>query len=184
MTRVFIIHGAGGSPNGNWFPWLKQELEKIGFVVIVPTFPTPEGQNLKNWRKVMKTYTIEKEDIFVGHSISPAFILDLLERNAAKAAFLVAPFIRKINYKGEGLNFDVINSTFYKNFDWAKIKENCKHFFVFYSDNDPYVPIDRSEEVAEKLGVKPIIVKGAGHINAESGYTKFELLLEKIKKIL
>ena len=36
MTKVFLIHGSHGSPEENWFPWLKQELEKAGLEVIVP----------------------------------------------------------------------------------------------------------------------------------------------------
>ena len=56
MSNIFIIHGAYGNPNDNWFPWLKAELEKIGAKAFVPAFPTPEDQNLENWFKVFKDY--------------------------------------------------------------------------------------------------------------------------------
>ncbi len=52
---------------------------------------------------------------------------------------------------------------------------------MFHSDNDPYVPLEKAKELAKKLGVELIMVKNAGHFNEKAGYTKFELLLEKIK---
>ena len=39
MKKVVIIHGANGSPEENWFPWLKKELETKGIEVIIPQFP-------------------------------------------------------------------------------------------------------------------------------------------------
>ena len=81
--------------------------------------------------------------------------------------------------------FDKVSSTFTdKPFNWEKIRNNCKKFYVFHSDNDPYVPLRYGEEIAQKLGVELVLVKGAGHINEKAGYTKFNLLLEKIKKEL
>ena len=53
---------------------------------------------------------------------------------------------------------------------------------MFHSDNDPYVPIEKAHNLAKNLGVKPIIIKDAGHFNTKSGYDKFPLLLKKIKE--
>ena len=52
MNTIFLIHGAYGNPNENWFPWLKKQLENKRNKVIIPTFPTPEGQTLENWNKI------------------------------------------------------------------------------------------------------------------------------------
>lgn len=182
MKNAFVIHGAYGYPQENWLPWLKEELEKIGISTSIPKFPTPEGQNLENWMKVFEPYKKElnSESIIIGHSIGVAFVLNILESIDVKikAAYLIAGFLQGI---GDN-EFDKINETFYnKPFNWEKIKKNCKEFVCFSSDNDPYVPLWQGQEVADKLGVKLKLVKGAGHFNAKAGYTKFPLLLENIK---
>jgi len=175
--KVVIIHGAYGYPEENWFPWLRIELQKLGHDVVVPRFPTPEGQNLKSWMSIIKRYQIDDNTILVGHSIGAAFILRILERNRAKAAYLISGFLGALDNE----DVDTINATFFeKPFDWDEIKSNCKKIVMFSSDNDPYVPVKKRDELAERLGIKPVIVKGAGHFNAKAGYTKFELLLKEL----
>jgi len=63
------------------------------------------------------------------------------------------------------------------------LKRRCKRFYVYASDNDPYVPLEKSKFVADKLNAKFKLVPGAKHMNAEAGYTSFELLLEDIKSV-
>jgi Predicted esterase of the alpha/beta hydrolase fold len=179
--NVFIIHGSYGHPKENWIPWLKSELEKQGYQVFVPKFPTPKNQSLKNWLKVFERYKkhINKKTIFVGHSIGVAFLLRVIEGldKPIKAAYLISGFIELL---GNPV-FDDINKTFVeKKFDWRKIKTNCQKFYLFHSDNDPYVPLEKAQKLAKKLGEKIILVKNAGHFNEKAGYKKFELLLEKI----
>ncbi len=178
MTNIFIIHGVGGTPEENWFPWLKTELEKHGHNVIIPQFPSPEGQTLENWLTVLKNYEefITPESIFIGHSLGVPFVLNVLEKHTAKAAFLVAGFVGLAGNK-----FDDSMKTFsQKNFNWEKIKQNCKNFTIFHSDNDPYIKLEKAEELAGLLNVKVMLVPGAGHINQSAGYSKFDLLLEKL----
>lgn len=180
---MIIIHGTGGSPSGNWFPWLKSELEKLNYKVFVPEFPTPKNQSLESWLDVFKSYEryLDKNTIVVGHSLGVAFLLNILEKlnHPIKSAFFVSGFLGLLNNP----EFDELNKTFSaKSFDWDKIKSNCRKFYVINSDNDPYVPIEKGKELAEKLNVKLTIIKNAGHINSESGCDKFQFLFEKIKK--
>jgi uncharacterized protein len=176
---AFIIHGTFGHPGENWFPWLKEELEKLGYNVHVPTFPTPENQSLESWREVFSEYKVSNDTILIGHSLGPAFILDILEKHKARAAFFVAGFTGLLDIK----EVDSINKTIVdRNFDWETIKSNCKKFFVINSDNDPYVPIKKAKELASNLGTEPILVRDAGHFNEKAGYTSFPKLLEMIKE--
>ncbi len=182
--NVIMIHGAYGTPEENWFPWLKTELEKAGYTVSVPKFPTPDGQDLENWLRVFDEYKghLDEDTIFIGHSLGPAFILTVLEQidRPIKASFLVAGFIGLLN----NTEFDKINKTFVnKRFNWDKIRANCPRFFTYASDNDPYVPLNKTDELSEKLGTKTIIMNKAGHFNAAAGYTTFQRLLEDVLNV-
>jgi len=114
--------------------------------------------------------------------LGPAFILTLLEgKRKVKAAFLVAGFTSLLNIP----EFDKPNRSFVvKDFNWKRIKENCRKFIVYASDNDPYVTQDKERKLASKLGAELKIVPKAGHFNASAGYTTFDLLFEDIASVL
>ena len=185
MANVFIIHGAYGSPKENWYPWLKTELDKCGCRVFVPEFPTPENQNLENWLKAFEPYRqyVDKNSIVVGHSIGVSFLLTIIESlsKPIRAAFFVSGFVSLLNNQ----SFDGINRSFVeKEFNWSLIKQNCNKFYIIHSDDDPYVSLEKARELSNRLGVPPFIMRYAGHFNEGSGYTKFDLLLQKIKNEL
>lgn len=184
MANIIIIHGAYGSPGENWFPWLRKELEKKGHKVFVPAFPTPRDQELGEWLKAFEPYMkhLNWETVLVGHSLGPAFILNLLERigKPVRGAVLVAGFTGKLGLE----EFDQLNRTFAERpFDWGKIKQNCRKFVVINSDDDPYVPLEKGKLLADRLGTELIVVKNGGHLNEKAGYKEFHLVLEKIEEI-
>ncbi len=172
-ATILIVHGAGSSPESNWFPWLKDKLEADGFKVIVPQFPnTPAGQLLDNWLNEIDKYDIDEETIAVGHSLGVPFLLSLLEKSKLKAVYLVAGFVGLLSNE-----FDEVIHTFSdKEFDWASIKGNCNNFNIIYSDDDPNVKPDKALELATKLGNEAKLIKGAGHFN----FPTFEYLYSEI----
>jgi uncharacterized protein len=182
--RFIIIHGAMGYPGENWFPWLAEQLSQEGAKAMVPAFPTPEGQSLDKWLEILNAEAGKLDDktVLVGHSLGNLFILRVLERAKApiKAAFLVAALTNQaLGIK----DFDAINTTFYHgDLHWDRIRSNCGAFYNYHSDNDPYIPLARGQEVADNLHTNLNIIKGAGHFNATAGYTKFDRLLADIKK--
>ncbi len=182
MTNtVFIIHGSGGNPGKHWYPWLKRELEKKNVQVFAPQFPIDEeNQTPDNWLERLKPFKEHLDNsILVGHSLGAPFILNLLDQWSykIKAVFLVSGFKGYLNAEDE----PNINEFSEKDFNWDKIKSQCNKFYVIHSNNDPYVPLENAEELAQKLGTEVILVKNGAHFQAESGYDTFELLLEKIK---
>lgn len=178
MTNIFIIHGKENTPEGNWFPWLKLEMEKLGHQVFVPKLPTPEGQTLEEWTAVFEKYEkfLTPDSIVIGHSLGVPFLLNVIEKMPVAAAFFVAGFVDN--------PIDPSVETFCGPFDWEKIRANCQKFYVFCSDNDLYFAPEKGEELVRRLSAERIFVKGAGHFNLESGYDKFPLLVEKLKEVL
>jgi hypothetical protein len=172
-----LIHGAYGNPRENWFPWLKDQLEQRGESVEVPQFPTPEGQSLDAWLRVMANRILGEDVTIVAHSLGPLFVLHYLERTGAfvDASFFVAPFAR-----GLGHPIDVLNKSFYAPVNWASARERVGKCTAFYSNNDPYVPQQLSEEFASRLGARKILVPGAGHFNEKAGFITFPLLLSRM----
>jgi len=183
--NILIFHGTAGSPEGNWFPWIKEKLEAKGNNVIVPRFPTPEGESLSAWLKVIEQYNqyINTATILIGHSKGGLFALRLLEQLSqpiSKAFLVSAPIgIKPILYYAEDAAF---SPGF--DFQWNKIRGNSNSFTVYHSDNDPYVCLDNGKGLAEKLGVELQFIPNAGHLNAESGYTTFNRLLDDVEQAL
>jgi predicted alpha/beta hydrolase family esterase len=184
MKTAVICYGHYGHPGENWFPWLKGKLEELGFNVVVPNFPTPENMSLQTWLKVFEEFKplLDEESLLIGHSVGSTFLLTVLEQlqKPVKAVFLVSGLLRSV--RSEEFNPFLV-SFWDKQFDWQKIKVNAPHFFVFHADNDPYIPLEQAEELAEKLDTELILVKGAGHFNESTGYKEFPLLLKKVNSL-
>lgn len=184
MNKVFIFHGTGGYPEENWFPWLKEQLEKENCKVFVPQFPTPENQTPETWFEVFDKYRdeVDSNTILIGHSLGGSFLLRVLEslKKPVKAAFFVATPIGIppiVNWSGD-------KSFTGHPFKWEKIKKNSKNFYAYHSDNDPYVGLKNGEQLAKKLGTKLIFIPKSGHFNKKAGFLKFDDLLEKVLKEL
>ena len=181
--RVIVLHGARGGPDTNWFPWLHAALAAQGFEVLRPRFPTPQGQSLDAWLHVYDSAVaplLPAPTILVGHSLGAALALRLVERRAEPVAglFLVAGFTGALGLP----DYDAINRSFFTApFDWAGIRERrgraCR---CWAGDDDPYMSLQRSREVAERLGAPLDVVPGGGHLNDEAGFHTFPQLLDAI----
>jgi len=203
--KFVIFHGSFGSPEENWFPELKERLESLGQEVIVPQFPVedwddftrsghdtvPKKQNLENWLKFFKEKVlpqIKKGEklCFIGHSIGPVFILHAVDRFSIQldSAIFVSPFLGKLK-DNVPWQFNLVNNSFYKtNFDFNKLTKLIPVSYVLYSNNDPYVDKNLTEDFALNMKSSVIQVRSAGHLNSEVNLNEFPLVLELCKSRL
>ncbi|OQX50824.1 hypothetical protein B5M47_02905 [candidate division CPR3 bacterium 4484_211] len=180
MKNVLILHGTGNNSQGNWFPWLKKELERRGYKVWVPDLPDADYPNTKKYLKhIFSNWQFDEDSIVVGHSSGAVAILGFLqnlpENVVIKKAILVSAF-------KDNLSWDALNGLFEEPFNWEKIKAHAKRVVLYHSDNDPYVPLSHAQYLKEKLDAELLVKKGQGHFNLEVGpqYKQFPELLEKI----
>ena len=182
LPRVVVLHGARGGPDTNWFPWLDDQLTREGIEVLRPRFPTPQGQSLTAWFEVFDAAVkplAPKSTILVGHSMGASMALRVVERANMPfdALFLAAGFIGALGFP----DYDPINASFFvRPFNWLGIRERMGACRCWAGDDDPYVPLPRSQEVANHLQAPLEIVKGGGHLNAETGFTTFPQLRNTI----
>ncbi|QGA80074.1 RBBP9/YdeN family alpha/beta hydrolase [Candidatus Nanohalobium constans] len=183
MEKAFIFHGTGASRDDHWFPWLEEKLEEKGVEVCRPDFPTPEGQELENWLEVLDKQEIEidKDTVLIGHSLGAVFILNILNRRDLdiEAAHLVSAWTGLLPNE----QFNEWNSTFQDaDFDFEKIKRSIGEIHQFHSASDPYVPLEKAEELAVNLESNLHLKADAGHFNTDSGYTEFPDLWKMIEE--
>lgn len=181
--RAIILHGAHGGPDTNWFPWLHAELEAKGLDVLRPRLPTPDGQSLGAWLEAYDRAVgslAPAPTMLVGHSLGCAFALRLVERarEPFEGLFLAAPFVGALGLP----DYDTINASFFADpVDWAGVRERMGVAFGCWAgDDDPYVPLSRSREVADGLGLPLDVVTGGGHLNGETGFRAFPSLRDAI----
>ncbi len=180
--RAIIIHGWGDVPYHGWYPWIRKELEKRGFEVLIPRINFKTANNMKDIiSHLAKIIGKPGEETFlVGHSAGCITILKYLETLKAGekigGAVFVAGFIDIIDHEH-------VDKFFGKKIDWNEIKKHCSKFVAINSDNDKYVSLEQGKLFREKLGAELIIEHQMGHINEEFGIFELPSALKSVLKI-
>lgn len=182
--RVLILHGAHGAPDTNWFPWLAERIRSAGHEAVCPAFPTPAGQSLNAWLAIAEPLLTEsRRTVLVGHSLGVAFALRLAERlgEPVHAALLAAGFLGRLGLP----DYDPINETFVvPPVDWATVKANLPRVRCYAGEDDPYVPLERSRDIADRLGVPLRVISRGEHLNGASGFVSFPDLWADLEPLL
>ncbi|MBU0999981.1 alpha/beta hydrolase [Patescibacteria group bacterium] len=172
--RVIIIHGWGGSPQNGWMPWAKLEFENRGYEVIVPAMPLSDYPKIENWIPCLGDVIgkLQPTDILIGHSMGCQAILRFLERKPKDQkvgkVILVAGFGRYLT----GLTEEeqrIAQPWLDVPLDLDKVKTKADSFIAIFSDNDPFVPLEKNKKLfEEKLGAQILIEHSKRHFNEDS----------------
>jgi len=181
MYDIVILHGTFGHPFENWIPWLFDSLSSENKKVLVPQFPSPDGQSFESWEKILLSYVhlFNENTIFVGHSLGATFAVDFIVKHKLKLKklFLISGLYKKIGIE----EFDILNQSFFNSRDsLSQLKSYTDQILSIYSQNDPYLSFETLKEFADLCQAKSIIIESGGHFNKSAGYEKFHELLELI----
>ncbi len=191
MKRVLLIHGWDGRPDNHWFPWLALELKAnfsahggpaSGWEVNVPQMPNSGNPRVLEWLEFLKKYVgkTDKDAYFVGHSLGCITIARYLETLSPKVRVGGCVFVA--GFSGR-INVPEIREFYELPFDPEKAKAHCDKFVTIFSDNDPYVPMEKSLEMARELGAKTILERGKGHFTKGDGVTALPSALSALLKM-
>ncbi|MCK5149302.1 alpha/beta hydrolase [Candidatus Pacearchaeota archaeon] len=171
MKKVYLIHGWGGSSEGGWFDWLKEELKKKETEVYAFDMPDTENPKIEAWVKYLEEKIpfedVDEETYFVGHSIGCQTIMRFLEKlpkhKEIGGCVFVAGWLNLINLNEKEMEIahPWINSKI--NFD--RIQRHSHKILAIFSDNDELVPLSELDIFKNQLGTKTLIKKKQGHFN-------------------
>jgi hypothetical protein len=177
--KAVIVHGYGADSQSNWFPWLKEKLEEQGWEVAAPNFPNTLNPKLSEWLDYFhKNVRLDEQTVLIGHSLGVPFILRVLE-NLPKGKLVAAAYL--VSGFAEPLGLTETENFVDQPFNWPKIREGAKKFVVINSDDDPYIPLEVGQRLAQKLGAELIVEHGGGHLNAPGGSLSYPQLLNLIR---
>lgn len=186
--RAFIIHGWDGSPQDDWFPWLKGVLEKKGWEVQVPTMPETNRPEIKAWVEYL-TQSVSQPDkntFLIGHSIGCQAILRYIERLSPNqqigGVIFVAGWFNLVGL--EEAEKPIAKPWLEMPIDFDRVKQHTKKVVAIFSDNDPVVPLSDQKIFADKLNARIIVEHAMGHFNAADGVTKLPACLKAMESIL
>lgn len=189
QKRVFIIHGWDGSPNEPALQWLKASLEKKGLEVVIPEMPDPGTPTISSWvgKLASSIGQPDKETILVGHSIGCQTILRYLESlhpiSRVGGVVFIAPWLTLSNLSKEEqevarpwIETEIRETDVIKHVDTSQI-------VAFFSDNDPFVPIENIKLFKDRFGAKTILLNGKGHFTEEDSVSEPPQIFDAIVKI-
>jgi uncharacterized protein len=180
---AIILHGTMGSPEGNWFQWLKAELAAQGMEVWLPQLPNPNQPSLRQEADYIHAecpFAINERTLVVGHSSGAILALILAQENKTPIGAVVAVSV----FHDNSLKWDANNSLFDVDFDWAAIQKGASKLLFVHSDNDPYVPLEQAQFVADNCRAEIVVSPDQGHFNLEKSqsYREFPKLLELLSQ--
>ena len=179
--KVILLPGNGYHDDINkyyWFPYLIEKLTHLGLEVIAKNMPDWYLARRKYWEPfIIDTLKADKNSILVGHSSGAAATMRVLEKIKVFGAILVAGHYTDLGYRE-----DKLSGYFDEPWKWSTIKKNTKWIAQFASKDDPFIPIEHSRFINNKLNTEYFEFENEQHFGYPNPKKEFPQIIELIKK--
>ena len=149
-------------------------------------FPGFQLRKVSPWKRgstpttALRTPCLGPPQSWSGTASVAAFALRLVERASEpfKGLLLASAFVGALGLP----DYDIINGSFFSApFEWTGIRERMGRICRCWAgDDDPYVPLPRSQDVADHLQAPLEVIPKGGHLNSETGFDAFPQLRDAI----
>lgn len=183
MKKAIIVHGRASNPEDCWFPWLRRELIKRGFIVQIPYMPNPDFPKLNEWLSFMEAnFLVDENTFLIGHSIGCQAILRYLERiNTRVGGVILVGGWLKIDLKLRSKKAKKIAEPWLNTpINFENVLESTTNIVVILSDNDRFVPLYNVDLYKEHLNAKVIVEIGKGHFSNYENIKELPVVLEEL----
>jgi len=172
-NKTLILHGWGGSDYPHWQSELASEIAKNYGTVAFPLLDNCHFPSKNRWIKQVKALLEEfKPNTVVCHSLANTLWFWLCQENITpvQRLFMVSP-----------PSLSTTEATIKTFFPCPQPQNICaEEVHLIVSDNDPWIKLDEAEQIANAIGASYQVVENGGHINADSGFGKWDLIEELV----
>lgn len=175
IERVVVVQAMNSTPGNHWYETLVGRLEAAGATVLLPAMPTPFDPKPAAWHEAIAEAvgTPDARTLLVAHSVGNAATLQWL--SALPAGWSLGGLVNVGGFTEPQPGNDA-TPPFVEGIDHDLIRDATQVRHAFIGTDDPEVPNDLSERLAERLDSTVHRIDGAGHFRDEDGYTSFPQL--------
>jgi len=176
QDKILILHGWGGSDAPHWQAELASEIAKNYGTVSFPLLDNCHYPSKNRWIKQVKQILSDfKPDTVVCHSLANTLWFWLCQEDGMQ-------YVQRI-FMVSSPSLATKEKTIKTFFPCTLPKHiYAKEVHMIVSDNDPWVELKEAKEIASYYNATFTTIENAGHINADSGYGKWELIENLVMK--
>ncbi len=191
MKKIIIVHQWMAGAEGDWRPWLRLELEKLGYEVFVPEMPDIDSPIIEKWvgKLAEVVGTPDKYTYFVGHSIGCQTIMRYLDSYQFKpletvgGAVFVAGWFNLKNLEDQE-TIEVAKPWIETPINLNKVKTVLPKSTLIISNNDPYGCFEENIKKFAQFISNNIIIPNAGHFTSQDGFLEFPEIIKQLQLLV